>query len=407
MTSTAGSLVCGPARSTSTSPSPARPGMRSTATGASATSAATRSIIRLTPAGACVGLSVRSQVDRCSRVSPFALIAVRSPFGAGLHRARRKKKRRASPRPACGERPTRAEPERVRGCRRRSAIVDSPSPSPPGTSPGACFAASPRSPLPAWRGEVTWREVTWRSARLRHGDGDEAGAFLALDAQQHRGLPGLVRRLEPGLDVGRLRHRLAADLEDDVALLDALLDRRPIRVDGGDGDAFALARRGKLEAELRQAVIAARRRRLRLLLARLGGERDRRGALLAVAKIGDLGLGAGLQRADLAGELARVGDRLAVDRGDHVAGLEARLLGRRAVLRARDERALLGRDAEALGQLLRQRLDLHAEIAPADPPVLLQLVDDRLNGRGRHREGEADAAAGGRVDRRVHADTGG
>src|SRR4051794_29689742 len=59
-------------------------------------------------------------------------------------------------------------------------------------------------------------------AGVRHRDRDESGAFAVLQANQH-GLPaGLVRGLEPGLDVGRPRHGLAPDLEDHVAVLDAL-----------------------------------------------------------------------------------------------------------------------------------------------------------------------------------------
>ena len=58
--SVAGASLIGPARRMRTSPRPSLPTMRSTATGASAMSPATRSIIIFTPARLCVGLSVRN-----------------------------------------------------------------------------------------------------------------------------------------------------------------------------------------------------------------------------------------------------------------------------------------------------------------------------------------------------------
>src|SRR6185295_2721227 len=49
-------------------------------------------------------------------------------------------------------------------------------------------------------------------------------------------------------------------------------------------------------------------------------------------------------------------------------------------------------------------LDLNAQPAARDAAVGLQRVDDRFHRRSRNREADADAAAGRREDRRVHAD---
>jgi hypothetical protein len=60
-------------------------------------------------------------------------------------------RRWGTPLPAGGERPTRPEAERVRGCRRSSHHVDTPSPSPFGLASQPTRAARPS---PRTRGEV-------------------------------------------------------------------------------------------------------------------------------------------------------------------------------------------------------------------------------------------------------------
>ena len=52
----------------------------------------------------------------------------------------------------------------------------------------------------------------------------------------------------------------------------------------------------------------------------------------------------------------------------------------------------------------RHRLDLHADPAARDRALVLELGDDRLDGRGRDGEGDADRAARRREDRGVDAD---
>ena len=76
------------------------------------------------------------------------------------------------------------------------------------------------------------------------------------------------------------------------------------------------------------------------LLVLLVGERDLSRLFVAVAHIGQLDLVVGLERADAAGEIGRVLDHLAVELGDHVAGLEAGLSRRRSRHRLVDDRAL-------------------------------------------------------------------
>src|SRR6185312_14200205 len=105
-----------------------------------------------------------------------------------------------------------------------------------------------------------------------------------------------------------------------------------------------------------------------------------------------------------AGELARILDALAVDLGDHVAGLDAGLGCGTIGLRLGDQRAFRLLQAEAVGDLLGHRLDLDADPAAADGALVLELGDDALHGRRRNRERDADAAARRRIDRGVDAD---
>ena len=87
-------------------------------------------------------------------------------------------------------------------------------------------------------------------------------------------------------------------------------------------------------------------------------------------------------------------DLLAVERQDDVAGLEAGLGGRAAVLHRADQRALGAGEPEGLGQGLVHVLDRHAHAAPDDLAVGQQLPFDlhrHVDGDG---EGEPHVAAG-------------
>jgi hypothetical protein len=66
--------------------------------------------------------------------------------------------------------------------------------------------------------------------------------------------------------------------------------------------------------------------------------------------------------------------------------------------------ALRRLETEVLGDLRCDRLNLHADPTAAHRALVLELGDDRLDGVGGDREGDTDRAAGGREDRRVHAD---
>ena len=69
-----------------------------------------------------------------------------------------------------------------------------------------------------------------------------------------------------------------------------------------------------------------------------------------------------------------------------------------------DDGALRLLETEAAGKILVDILDLDTQPAAAHRAALLELLDDALDGFGRHREGDTDVAAGRAVDRRVDAD---
>ena len=78
---------------------------------------------------------------------------------------------------------------------------------------------------------------------------------------------------------------------------------------------------------------------LGLLLVRHLAKRQRHGLGFALAQHGELHRGARRHRADLAGEIARILDRLAIDSGDDVTRLDSGFGGRAAGLRLVDQRA--------------------------------------------------------------------
>ena len=89
---------------------------------------------------------------------------------------------------------------------------------------------------------------------------------------------------------------------------------------------------------------------------------------------------------------------------DHVARLDAAGLGRALIVDAGDQRAARRLDAEAVGDVVGDLLNAHAEPAAPRLAVLAQLIDHRHRGVGRHRKADADRAAGRRDDRGVDAD---
>src|SRR5687768_3462832 len=114
---------------------------------------------------------------------------------------------------------------------------------------------------------------------------------------------------------------------------------------------------------------------------------DRHGPLLAVAVHRPVHGLARRDVGDLARQVARLLDGLAVDRHDGVARAEARLVGRAILEGFRNERAARLLEADRLGDLPRDRLHLHADEAAGDRAVLLERGHDLLHGRRRDREG--------------------
>src|SRR5438034_10879214 len=112
---------------------------------------------------------------------------------------------------------------------------------------------------------------------------------------------------------------------------------------------------------------------------------------------------AGARGIDRFAHVAGAGNVLAGESEDHVAGFNAGL-GRRTVgLRFRHQRAFRFLEAEAVGDVGGDGLDLDADPAAADRALVLELGNYILDGRCRDRERDADAAAGRRIDRRVDA----
>src|SRR5690606_17413035 len=139
-------------------------------------------------------------------------------------------------------------------------------------------------------------------------------------------------------------------------------------------------------------------------LVRRRPDRRLHGTALAVAHVGDSHFGPDAQQPDAITQIVAVADLAAIDRDDHVAGLEADLLGRRSGLDLRDQRATLDGKVERLGELRRDRLDEDAELPAAHLAVLDQLLHDAAGDIRRDRETDTDVAAGRRDDRRVDAD---
>src|SRR6266404_2396973 len=231
---------------------------------------------------------------------------------------------------------------------------------------------------------------------------------------QNRTLAVLLRVLEGTADVGRIGNLLAADLENDVAGLDALVGSNPIGIDLGHHHAFGTATgdlAGRYDREAEPRYVGAlrpggirHRGRPRLALVGQFTERDGEGLLLAFAPHGEFRGAARRHAADLLGEIAGVFDRVAIDRRDHVTGQDASLGGRPVWLRVGDQRALGCLETEIVGDFRGDGLDLHADPAAANLTVVLELSDDRLHGRSGDGEGDTHRAARRREDGGIDTD---
>ena len=118
-----------------------------------------------------------------------------------------------------------------------------------------------------------------------------------------------------------------------------------------------------------------------------------------------LQLGGGTRRdaTNDAGEFPVIPDLLTVDCGNHVARLDACLGCRPVFLGISYQCAFRLLQTQAVSDILSYRLNLNPDPTAADASVVLELSDHGLDRRGGDRKGDADAAAGWRIDRRVHA----
>src|SRR5947209_17292808 len=76
------------------------------------------------------------------------------------------------------------------------------------------------------------------SSRVTDRNRNEAGALVRLHAHQDASLAVALSVRDRLAHIGRRRHRLAVDVENDVAGLE-LIARRAVRIDLGDHDALA------------------------------------------------------------------------------------------------------------------------------------------------------------------------
>src|SRR6185295_17170693 len=251
-----------------------------------------------------------------------------------------------------------------------------------------------------------------RGPPLRYADDGEERAGVAppaveaerVEAQEGAGL-GPGDRLLELLD---RRDRLAVDLGDDVARPDELLVERAVGLDLVDPDALDVARDAVAFAQARREVLVFQAEpadaapaiglidRRFLVAARTLAELDHLLELLAVAQDVEGDLGVRPLARDVVDQVARGVDRAAVDSGQDVAVHDPGVRRRRVVLDLADQSAVGPLEAERLRGLEVQVLDLDAQIAAADLPLVAQLRQDLLERRDRH--GEADVL-GAVVDR--------
>src|SRR6202142_4420252 len=263
------------------------------------------------------------------------------------------------------------------------------------------------------RNRILTSSVSSSAFRKRHGD--ETRRSAALDAHQNAVLVVGARSIDRFTDVSRIGHVLSGDFQNDVAFLEAAFSRGALRVDLGDDDAF-LAGAGNAvggryrQTELRHVGSAGHAALVIVVVVGLGfnrigqlAERQIDHLVLALVQHIELYGIAGREAADGAGEFAGILDRLAVHRGDHIAGFNAGL-GRRTIgLRFRNQRAFGLLEAETVGDVSGDRLNLDTDPATADRALVLELRNHSLHGRCGNRKRDADAAARRRINRRVDA----
>ena len=160
---------------------------------------------------------------------------------------------------------------------------------------------------------------------------DKMRSLRGFHPHQYR-LAAAGLRIGHGLaHVGRRGNRLAVDVEDHIAGLEAL--RRRCRSDRPASPPRRRRRCGPAPATGRASasrccgVSRSSGSAPRLPLLRQFAERQSERVLMAVADDAELDRGAGRHRGDPARKAARVIDRIAIDRDDDVAGLDPRPSG--------------------------------------------------------------------------------
>src|SRR5262245_30779044 len=291
-------------------------------------------------------------------------------------------------------------------CARRRRSVARPINKPATTFCRGCSAtegwASPAAQQKRHGRGSPWRHFSWRWSG--EWQGHVARGLGALYPYQDRVLAGLAGIIDGGADIARRRHRLAAGVEDNVALLQPLVGGDPARIDVDDHHAlgtgaFHLFGRCQVQPELAvtrvAAALAAVLPRHLCLVVGEGGCGHGDGVLAAVAPDLQRQLLAGVNAGDLARQLSRIPD-FGVAEGQHPLATPATGLGRGAnVLYVIDQGALGVLEAEAIGDIRRHRLYHYANPAARHRTLAHELLGHGLGGRGRNVEGDADRAAGG------------
>src|SRR4051794_28265452 len=164
--------------------------------------------------------------------------------------------------------------------------------------------------LPAGRPELVVSAPAFKQARqLTASDGnrEEARVVAGFDAQQDRPFAAGPRIRESLAHLLRRGDALTCDVENDIAILEALRGRWTVGIDLRDDDAVRacaryLVRRSEREAEFRNVgavvITIARRGACFALLARQLAERDIDGLLATFADDTELHIGARRQARD-------------------------------------------------------------------------------------------------------------
>ena len=213
-----------------------------------------------------------------------------------------------------------------------------------------------------------------------------------------------------------------ADLDDHLAGLQAFACRLGFRIDGEDHDplgpraqvelaAKRIGHRRHREAQVRELLLDPQR-----LFGRQGGQQALLLGDLKLAKLDlnrdhlaatediDIDRRAHLGIGDDTRQTPHILDIALVELDDHVAGHDASGLGRPTGRHAGHQGAARVVQPQALGDVVRHRLDAHTQPAAPGATELDDLADHALGQIGRNGEADTDRRTRRRVDRGVDAD---